>query len=116
MHDLAIPEIDDADAVVAELGDEQPLTRNVDRHMIDPAGDAAQRDLALELQQRLRLCDRDARREEHRSRQDRRDRAGYEVFDHYFRFDMTLFAGEVPDGLKESVGALAIVVDQAARL
>ena len=41
-------QIDDPQAVVAELGDKQPLAFRIDPQMIDPAADLAQRDLRLE--------------------------------------------------------------------
>jgi hypothetical protein len=62
VHDLARGEIKDADAVVSQFGDEQPLAREVDRHVIDPAGHVAQRNLGLEPQCLLdRFAGRSAR-------------------------------------------------------
>ena len=52
MQDLALFEIDDADAVVAELGDEQPLAVGVEGKVVDAAGHGAERDLRLERQGR----------------------------------------------------------------
>ena len=52
-QDFACGKIHDAQAVVAELGDEQSLAGEVDREMIDPAPDLAEKNFAL---QRERLC------------------------------------------------------------
>ncbi len=46
-------EVDDADSVVAELGDEKALAPEVDREMIDPARDRPKRNLALQNQRRI---------------------------------------------------------------
>jgi hypothetical protein len=53
-YQLASLEIDDTDAVVAELGDEQPTAIEIDRHVIDASAHRAERDLAFELQRRIR--------------------------------------------------------------
>jgi hypothetical protein len=47
-------EIDDADAVIAKLGDEQPRALAVNRQMIDATGDAFQRNAPLQHQRLLR--------------------------------------------------------------
>jgi hypothetical protein len=47
VEELALLEIDDAEAAVAELGHEQALPGEVDGEMVDPAPYLAQRDLAL---------------------------------------------------------------------
>jgi hypothetical protein len=56
-QELARSKIDYAQAVVAELGDEQPLPGEVDREVVDPAADLAERDLLLK-RQRLRRTGR----------------------------------------------------------
>src|SRR5262249_32947672 len=50
VDDLARLDVDDADAVVAEFGDEETFAAQVERHMIDAADDLAERDLRLEPQ------------------------------------------------------------------
>ena len=45
---LARCQIDHAQAVVAELGNKQPLALHIDAEVIDPAADLAERDLRLE--------------------------------------------------------------------
>ena len=45
--DLALVEIDDTEAAVAEFGDEEPMAREIDRQMIDPAVDVTEGDLVL---------------------------------------------------------------------
>ena len=52
-QELACGKIHDAQAIVAELGHEQPVPGEVDREMIDAAADLAERDLLLQ-HQRLR--------------------------------------------------------------
>jgi hypothetical protein len=47
---LALVDIHDCDRVVAELGHEEASPRQVDRHVIDPAADIAEWDLALKLE------------------------------------------------------------------
>src|SRR5262245_13195017 len=47
---LARIQIDDRDAVVAELGNEEALPGQIDREVIDAAGDLAERNLGFELQ------------------------------------------------------------------
>src|SRR3954453_8347059 len=51
MDDLAGIDIDDADRVVAKLGNEQPVTRGIKRQVIDPPGDIAERNLRFEPEQ-----------------------------------------------------------------
>jgi hypothetical protein len=46
-HRFSSCQIDDAQAVVAQLGDEQPLPLQIDAEMVDPAADLAERDLSL---------------------------------------------------------------------
>jgi len=46
-HYLARRQIDHAHAVIAELRDEQPPTRQVDTQVIDPAAYLAERDFRL---------------------------------------------------------------------
>ena len=48
VHDLALFQVDDTDAVVAELCDEQELALGVDGKVVDAARHRAQRDLRLE--------------------------------------------------------------------
>ena len=50
VHHLARRDVDHADAVVAELGDEQPMMREVERHVVDAADHLAERDFGFELQ------------------------------------------------------------------
>ena len=45
--DLALVEIDDTEAAVAEFGDEEPMAREIDRQMINPAVDVTEGDLVL---------------------------------------------------------------------
>ncbi len=45
-------QIDHAEAVIAQLGDEQPLAREIDGEMVDAAADFSERDLGLELERR----------------------------------------------------------------
>src|SRR5262245_2316434 len=47
---LARVQIDDRDAVIAELGNEETLPGQIDREVIDAAGDLAERNLGFELQ------------------------------------------------------------------
>src|SRR6185437_10891440 len=54
MNHRAGLEVDDADAVIAKLGDEEALTREVDGEVVDPAFDRAERDLCFEDERRLR--------------------------------------------------------------
>jgi hypothetical protein len=61
-QDFACGKIHDAQAIVAELGYEQPLAGEVDRQMIDPAVDLAERDLLLQ-HQRLRRPGRGGHRQ-----------------------------------------------------
>lgn len=58
MHDFLRFKIDDANRVVTKFCDEQPLTRDIDGHMIDAAGDTFQRYFPFELQRVRRgiLC------------------------------------------------------------
>jgi hypothetical protein len=51
---LARLEIDHAEAVIAKLGDEQPLPREIGRHVIDAALDGAERNFGFELERRRR--------------------------------------------------------------
>src|SRR5215204_5984098 len=46
---LAGIEVDDADRVVAELGDEQAPPGQIDREVVDPTFDGAERDLRFDL-------------------------------------------------------------------
>src|SRR6266480_2206653 len=48
--ELTIPQVDHSDAVVAELGHEQALSSEIDRHMIDPTGNMTQWNLGLEAE------------------------------------------------------------------
>ena len=74
MHDLARAQIDDVDRAVAELGDDQPVARRIERHVIDPPTGVAQHDRLLERQRRARfLGSRRAR--PRRDREQRRDRS-----------------------------------------
>src|SRR5258708_110430 len=63
---LLLIQIDDSDGIVAELGYEQMSPGQIDRHVIDPALNVAQRDLSFELQRRgarrLRECSIGCRR------------------------------------------------------
>ena len=45
-------QIDHPQAVVAELGDKQPLSLQIDAQMINPAADLTQRDLCLQHKRR----------------------------------------------------------------
>ena len=47
-------EVDDADAVIAKLGDEQPLSREIDRQVIDAPLHVAERDFRFEAKRRIR--------------------------------------------------------------
>src|SRR5260370_26135023 len=70
---LACSEVDDANGVVTQFGNEQPLALEVDGEMVDTTGDRPQRDFCLQLQgcsRRLgspadRQCDH--RRDQHRA-------------------------------------------------
>jgi hypothetical protein len=48
---LARIQIDDRDAIIAELSNEETLPGQIDREVIDAAGDLAKRNLGFELQQ-----------------------------------------------------------------
>jgi hypothetical protein len=76
VDDFARGEIDDADGIVAELGNEQPIADRIDRHVVDPAAHIAQQYLCFQTQglrldrlrrgwtgdgQEHRGCDRDLR-------------------------------------------------------
>jgi hypothetical protein len=48
-------EIDNSDGIVAQFGNEQPLSFQIDCHVVDPATDVAERNLAFELE-RACIC------------------------------------------------------------
>ena len=52
LQQFAIGEIDDADTVVAQFGHEQPLPFQIDRHVVDTAGDIAERNFRFDLERR----------------------------------------------------------------
>ncbi|MES0131267.1 hypothetical protein [Mesorhizobium sp. M0029] len=54
MEDLTGLKVDNIDAVVTELGDEQSPSSKIDRHVIDTPRDVFERDCSLEDQRRLR--------------------------------------------------------------
>ena len=47
---FSLLEVDDPDGVVAELGNEEPLPRQINRHVIDSAAHFAERNFGFELQ------------------------------------------------------------------
>ena len=49
-NDLFVLEVDDPDGVVAEFGNEEPLPRQINRHVIDSAAHFAEGNLGFELQ------------------------------------------------------------------
>nr|WP_246752010.1 hypothetical protein [Bradyrhizobium diazoefficiens] len=49
----AIGEIDNADAIIAKLGNEQSLPLQIDRHVIDSAAHVAEQNLGFELKRSL---------------------------------------------------------------
>jgi hypothetical protein len=53
VNHLTFLQIDHADGVVAQFGNEQPLPFRIDGHVIDPAADIAERDLGFQCQGRL---------------------------------------------------------------
>ena len=55
LNDLALLEVDDPDGVVAELGNEEPLPRQINRHVINSTAHFAERNLGFKLQ-RHRIC------------------------------------------------------------
>ena len=48
-NELMPGEINDAEGIILELGHEQPLALQIDRHMVDAPGDLSQRDFRLDL-------------------------------------------------------------------
>ncbi len=48
-------EVDDIEAIVADLGDEKAFADGVHRHVVDPPGDSEKRDPALDHQSRFGL-------------------------------------------------------------
>jgi hypothetical protein len=52
LNDFTRLEIDNADSVIAELGDEESLPRQVNRQVIDSTAHFAERDLGFQLQGR----------------------------------------------------------------
>ena len=72
-NDLFVLEVDDPDGVVAKFGNEEPLPRQINRHVIDSAAHFAEGNLGFELQrlrdwstnpdQQRRRCDRYRKRE-----------------------------------------------------
>lgn len=53
---FALLQIDDADAVVTQFGNEQALPFDVNRHVIDAAAHPAKGNLGLELQKSPAFC------------------------------------------------------------
>ena len=54
VRDDARSEIDHIDAVVAKLGDQQPLAGEIDCHVVDAATDIVQRNRPFQHQRRVR--------------------------------------------------------------